>query len=116
MTGEFCLTSQALGKPITVKITRLDAGIAVLLAGGERSHIGASACAGPEGSGELTLPGHRDDVLCRQWAVRLSEISGTQVWVACGIHYDGLSREGLAQVMETCGRLLEQAADILEKE
>lgn len=115
MNEEFRLTGQALGKSITAKVACLDAGIAVLLTGGERSHIGASACAGPEGRGEVALPGHQEDVLCRQWAARLAEVSGTQVWVACGIHYDGLSREGLAQVMEACGRLLEQAAAIIGK-
>lgn len=116
MTGEFCLASQALGRSITARVVRLDAGIAVLLTGGERFHIGASACAGPEGAVEVALPGHREDVLCRQWAARLSEVSGAQVWVACGVHYDGLSRKGLERVMEACERLLEQAAAILGKE
>lgn len=116
MTGEFCLAGQALGRSITARVVRLDAGIAVLLTGGERSHIGASACAGPEGAVEVALPGHREDVLCRQWAARLSEVSGAQVWVACGVHYDGLSRKGLERVMEACERLLEQAAAILGKE
>lgn len=116
MTEEFRIASQALGKSITAKIIRLDVGIAVLLTGGERSHIGASAWAGPEGIGEVTLPGHREDVLCRQWAARLAEVCGTQAWVACGIHYDGLSREGLEQVIGVCDLLLEQAAAVLGKE
>lgn len=62
------------------------------------------------------MPGHREDVICRQWATRLAEVSGTQVWVACGIHYDNLSREGLEQVLQTCDRLLERVSVMLGKE
>lgn len=113
---DYVLNDTVLGQRITARISQLDYGIAVLFTGGERSHIGAAACAGPEGMGALPLPGHREDVICRQWAVRLAEVSGTQVWIACGIHYDNLSREGLEQVTQACGRLLERAAAILGKD
>lgn len=114
--SDWVLSDAALGRIIWARILRLNYGIAVLITGGERSHIGAVACEGPEGQDGFSLPGHREDVVCRQWASRLAKLIGKQVWVACGIHYDGLSQEGLEQVMQACGRLLEQTENILRKE
>lgn len=114
--SEWILNDAALGQIICARILRLDYGIAVLITGGERLHVGAVACEGPEGQGGFSLPGHREDVVCRQWVSRLAKLTGTQVWVACGIHYDGLSQEGLEQVMQACGRLLDQTANVLRKE
>lgn len=34
--------------------------------------------------------------------------AGEPVWVECGIHYEKLSREGIAQVVKTCGEMLEE--------
>ena len=88
------------GKQVTCEIIRLDAGIHVLLTGGDRSHIGAWSMAQPDSPVQTTqLPGHRDGEVSERWAELLSRATGETVFVVCGIHYDNLSREELTKLL-----------------
>ena len=106
-----------LGRKITARICFLDEGINVILTGGDKSHIGAVSGRVPgQDPADLELPGHREGVLAREWAGKLSKAWRTPVWVECGIHYENLDKEGISRVLETCGEMLEEILDRGQKE
>lgn len=74
----------------------------VSLTGGE-AHAGAAAIAGPDGNTRsLALPGHRDDAPASTAAGILAAELDCNVIVTAGIHYDNVTREEIAQIMEMC--------------
>lgn len=98
-----------MGRQIRARVHFLDHGINVLLTGGDRSHIGAVSGRIPgQDPVDIQLPGHEEGILARDWAEKLEAARGEPVWVECGIHYEKLSREGIAQVVKTCGEMLEE--------
>ena len=93
-----------LGRQIRARVHFLDQGINVLLTGGDKSHIGAVSGRIPgQDPVDIELPGHKEGIVARKWAEKLEAARGEPVWVECGIHYETLSREGIAQVVRTCG-------------
>jgi hypothetical protein len=102
------------GCPIRGECTRLDDGIHVLLTGGCRTHVGAVSVACPGGEVEtLQRPTHRDGVVSSRWAGVLCQRLDAPVTVACGIHYDGVDRGDIAQIVAACDRLLEALCCLL---
>ena len=98
-----------LGRQIRAIVHFLDQGINVLLTGGDKSHIGAVSGRIPgQDPVDIELPGHKEGIVARKWAEKLEAARGEPVWVECGIHYETLSREGIAQVVRTCGEMLEE--------
>lgn len=96
-----------LGYPIRAQITTLDDGLHVLLIGGCRSHIGSiSLIQFGKISQTLTVPGHREHTVSEHWASVLSERCKCTVAVACGIHYDSLSRAELGEILRTLEKML----------
>jgi hypothetical protein len=112
MGKHFCLRRELFDKRITAYVTPLDEGIHVLLVGGDTRHVGAVSLAQ---NGKLlqtvSYPTHKEQVIAEKWAIALSQKSCADVTVACGIHYDDLSREGIAAVVAQTDRML---ADILQ--
>ncbi len=157
------LTRIVLGRPIEVWALPLDDGFHVVVAGGDRSHVGAVSGAGypagrardagkadggperagkadrgaedagktgrgPEGAGSrknagaagepaprpllppqtLAFGTHKEGAITEKWAAELAACWSAPCTVACGIHYEGLSREGIGQVMAACDGLLEE--------
>lgn len=95
--------------PIRAEATLLDEGIHVLLTGGCRGHVGSVSVACPgEDARTLTFPEHRERVVSERWASALSERFKCPAAVVCGIHYDGLDRDGLGRVLQTLDRMLEE--------
>ena len=83
-------------------------GISVTLYGGDRGHIGAISIKTPgEEAVTRELPGHREGIVAEKWAERLSEHFGCTVVVSCGIHYDGITKEGILEVLQGSDELLE---------
>jgi len=102
-----------LNRTLTAEVSELDEGILVLLTGGDRSHIGAVSMTAPgEALQTLERTGHRDAEVSRIWAERLAAACGQPVTVCCGIHYDQISKQGIAEVLqasaELCGEVLQQ--------
>lgn len=98
--------------PVCAEVTRLDAGIHVLLTGGSRTHIGAFSMAEPDGTLHTTsLPGHKEAILSEKWAGELCMLTGENVCVAAGIHYDNLTKEQIQRVVEETDRLLEECKE-----
>ncbi len=109
------LSVRVLERDICVRAIFLDEGMSVLLAGGDKTHIGAVSIKEP-GRSVVTvcLEGHREDCISERWAVALGEAIDQTVCVQCGIHYDYLSRSGIEQVLEACNQLLEKIMNILK--
>lgn len=100
------LTRPFREREIAARVTRLDRGVHVLLTGGDVSHIGAVAL-GENGAVTHTFlrPGHREGELAERWAAALSARYG-EAAVACGIHYENITREEIAGVLAVCEELL----------
>ncbi|WP_180994754.1 hypothetical protein [Clostridium sp. chh4-2] len=78
----------------------------VFLSGGDTPHIGAAVCCDAGGNvREAALPEHKDQVVMKIMAERLSRAVGCNVCVAGGIHIDGITKEQIHTVMELCERL-----------
>ena len=97
---------------ICVEIRRLGSDYHILVSGGERPHIGCTVLALPrpslDGSGKmsstasvLNVMGHKDEEVCRYLAEKVS--AGKKATVVCtgGIHMDGITKEQIAEIMET---------------
>ena len=88
-----------LNRRVAIAVYRTKEGINVLIEGGDKGHIGAVAVArGGEIVESVCFPGHREDIVCESWA---KEISGLVPGPAvAGIHYDGITKEQIEEVME----------------
>ena len=108
---------------ICVEIRRLGSDYHILVSGGERPHIGCTVLALPrpslDGSGRisstasvLNVMGHKDEEVCRYLAETVS--AGKNAIVVCtgGIHMDGITKEQIAEIVETM-RII--AVEIVEK-
>lgn len=84
----------------------------ILLTGGERPHLGASAIAwNREGNVEtrvLTVPGHREDELARVCAQTCCRVLGNTVQVSCGIHIDHADKREIRQLVQMAQQLTER--------
>ena len=96
----------------------------VSITGGDRPHIGAAALgtpyAKPDGgwsacASVLAIPTHKEDVLARQAALLLARCTRRTVLVACGIHVDDLSPEGIAAFVALAEEAVEALAQRLEE-
>ena len=88
----------------------------VAIWGGERAHIGAVAMAQPRPSlkdkrvrsataSVFCYPGHKDDIIAKEAAEKISSALNTNVTVTVGIHCDDIDEEGIKTVIEN-SRLL----------
>ncbi len=82
----------------------------VAIWGGDRPHIGATAVAQPRPSlrdpertsataSVICLPGHKEDELAKKASEKIASAINVNVVVAAGIHWDGLTLEGIAKVV-----------------
>lgn len=100
-----------LSKPITVELFPAGRDWNVLIFGGDKPHVGSVSVAhSSQESGvrleKLVLPTHKDDYVGDRYATTLAALTGQTVAVSCGIHYDGLTKAGISQVMEAMEALL----------
>lgn len=114
MSQEFFLSQRVLKQLIEVKVTVLDKGINLLITGGEKSHIGAVSISVPKLEVKtIELPGHKESVISEAWARELSGLLKEPVSVECGIHYDGIDREQIEEIVLACSGLLEEVKNEL---
>ena len=85
------------GHPLRLRCVRMGGDLCLTLCGGEREHIGAVAVAQPRPSladpartsataSVIALPGHHEDQLARELALKAAASLEVVVCVACGIH------------------------------
>ena len=102
-------SQMVLDREIGAVVQILDMGIWVTVTGGDQTHIGAVGIIDNEENERLvTLPGHRETIICNQWMHALHNHFHVPVVVAAGIHYDGISKEAIEHVLQACSLLLEQ--------
>ncbi len=90
----------------------------VAIWGGERPHIGAVAVAQPRPSlkdvtqisattSVFCYLGHKDDIVAKEAAQKISSVLNTNVTVVAGIHWDNIDEEGIKCVVENSRDLVE---------
>lgn len=90
----------------------LDQGIRVDLYGGDLPHIGAvSAVSCDKRLETILFPGHREAVLSESWAASLNRQTGMPVAVTAGIHYDGVTREDIEEIVKVTEEMRKQVME-----
>ncbi|MCD8190045.1 MAG: hypothetical protein LUD78_07470 [Clostridiales bacterium] len=108
---------QVLGQPIHVLVYDTGSGLSVLIEGGDRGHVGAAAVALPGQPVQvLELPGHRDGVLCRRWAEALSNACQVPVAAVAGVHYDGILKPQIQEILDVLEEELQAVLRLLRGE
>lgn len=103
---------QFLNKTIDVIVSETEEGIQVLVAGGDKSHIGAVCIMDPDGNRAThCFRSHRDDVVAQKWAAELYKKTKKAVVVSAGIHYDHISSEEIKQILEKTDALLKNVLE-----
>ena len=101
---------------IVVYCQQLDYGYEIRILGGHRSHVGSVTVADEQGTLQtITLPGHKEDVITRQWASQIWKIVKQSVSVLAGVHYDDLKKEQLMEVIQILDKLLSDCKKELQK-
>lgn len=91
----------------------LDQGIRVDLYGGDLPHIGAvSAVSCDKRLETILFPGHREAVLSESWAASLNQARPVcPVAVTAGIHYDGVTREDIEEIVKVTEEMRKQVME-----
>ncbi|WP_294145057.1 hypothetical protein [uncultured Clostridium sp.] len=103
-----------LNYPITAEISVLNQGIHILLVGGMKTHIGAVSICSADGLHTMEEDGHRESAVSARWAQALFEVWGCPVTVACGIHYDYITKEKIGLILDETEVMLEQVEKLTE--
>jgi len=115
-----------LGSKLTAKAAFAGNDLWVLVAGGEKPHIGSVSVGAPRKSlmgdngnsatvSTFNVTGHKDDVVGNLFAERLASEFCCTVSVSCGIHYHALSRDALRHIMDEVEFLLAELVDSLKQ-
>lgn len=99
---------RVLDRDISILSSYTDCGIQVLIAGGDKSHIGSVSVSDPEGNISTNLfEGHKDHYISQEWAGKIYEKYKVPVVVSVGIHYDNLDATGIQQIVDAMKGQLE---------
>ncbi|MGD8401205.1 MAG: hypothetical protein PVH64_09790 [Bacillota bacterium] len=101
--------------------------LCITIGGGEAPHIGACAFACPPERGldqkktsatvsVLRAPDHQEDLLAREWALRLTTAFSRRVCIAAGIHINGASRQEITLLLENTNQALTDVENRLLKD
>jgi hypothetical protein len=114
---EFNIKTDEKAYNIEAFVKEVGRDLLVAIWGGERPHIGAVAVAQPRPSlkdqrlksataSVFCYPGHKDDVVAKEAAEKISSALNTNVTVTAGIHWDDIDEEGIKTVIENCRQLV----------
>ena len=105
------LKAECLGKAILVTAESLDDGLHILVCGGTRSHCGSVTMAEADGTmSTMQRPSHKDAAVSELFAADLSKRFARPVCCVCGIHYDDITPDGIAAVLDVCKQLSAELA------
>ena len=97
------------GKEILATVTDTGRGMDVLIRGGDEGHIGAVAVCAPDMEPQIvTFSGHREDVVCEKWVQEIGKRYSFPVVVSAGIHYDGIGREQIEEILHVLDGVLNE--------
>jgi hypothetical protein len=99
----------------------------VAIWGGERHHIGAVAVAQPRPSlknhrvrsataSVFCYVGHKDDVIAKEAAEKISSALNTNVTVTTGAHWENIDEAGVKDIMENSRQLVEMIIEKITKQ
>ncbi len=105
------------GIKIRLRAILLERGVVAALVGGSLQHIGAVALAIPRPSldnpnkvsssvSTLSVISHKDDLLAREYALKMSSELNTEISFTCGIHIDNPSLDQLNLIMSISDQLV----------
>lgn len=104
--------------PLTCHAIRMGRDYTVTVCGGTLPHIGSTvmAQARPSLTGEgisatssvLNCLGHKEEAIARMFAEKIAVQGNCTAVCTCGIHLDAITKEQLAEVEESCSRLLDR--------
>ena len=92
---------------VVLEVNNIGADLTVQITAG-KAHLGAVALAtpcqqNPEGVtasvSTLTVPGHRDDIVAREAALKLCKVFNRPTCVIAGLHIDNASREEITALV-----------------
>ncbi|MEA3358783.1 MAG: hypothetical protein U9R17_05170 [Thermodesulfobacteriota bacterium] len=106
-------------------IKKIGNDLLVSIWGGEIPHIGAVAVAQPRPSlkdprirsataSVFCYPGHKEDVIAKETAERLSAALDTNVTVTAGAHWDKIDESGIKAVIESNRQLITMIIEEIE--
>jgi phage gp45-like len=114
---EFEVKTEENSYNIEAYVKEIGQDLLVALWGGERPHIGAVAMAQPRPSlrdSNLTsstasvfcYPGHKDDIVAKEAALKISSALNRNVTVTAGIHWDNIDEAAISRVIGNSRRLI----------
>lgn len=99
-----------LGRTIEARLTWQGKDLLVTVTGGDAAHIGSVSlrrmCSGEPRIEKILLPAHRDDVIGDKFAQALAQRLNTTVCVVSGIHFDGVSKQDIAEIVQASDEML----------
>ena len=118
--------AEAAGCELEVSAAFIGEDVLICLKGGDRPHLGCVVQTEPRvsltGDGSvsatssvLNFPGHKDEVICRWMAEKVSKELGKRVVCTGGFHKDGISEKEIREVQESVVRLTEKAIEGLQR-
>lgn len=124
---EFTIKTKEETYRLEASVKEIGRDLLIAIWGGDRPHIGAVAVAQPRPSlkdkreisataSVFCYVGHKDDVVAKEAAERVSSALNTNVVVAAGIHWDDIDEAGITCVMENSRELVEMIIERMSKE
>lgn len=110
------------GRSIQAQITTAGEDVVIVVAGGNRPHVGsvvlAQPCNSPRGSRRnevscsvMTIPPHKEEAVARPIAEAVCEASGQVTVVTAGIHETGLDAPGVRIYLDLAQRMATELAE-----
>ncbi len=108
---------------VTISAITTDEGIAVVITGGTKSHVGAVVLSSPRSSLKdnsascdswiIPLPTHKDDIIAKEIAESFCRQLKVPVSVTAGVHIDNASGDELMLLRQNCQNAGKQLLDLL---
>ncbi len=114
---EFTIKTKEGAYRLEASVEKIGEDLLIAIWGGDKPHIGAVAVAQPRPSlkderivsataSVFCFLGHKDDLVAKEAAERISSALNTNVVVAAGIHWDDIDEGGISAVIENSRRLV----------
>lgn len=102
------------GEKITAVLHEMGNDCVITLSGGQREHVGAISVCPASGEVQTTVfEGHKEQFITEPWCRRVHELTGGAAVVTAGIHYDHLSKQEIAEVMDAAADLWDKIESFL---
>jgi gallate decarboxylase subunit D len=110
------LTRNAGSADLRIEATRLGRDLLITLVGGD-AHVGAVALAGPNQRADvsvLSVPKHRDEVIAKEAALRISKEFNCNCVVIVGIHVSNASADQINEIIDASFWLVDELIEAVK--